>query len=127
MSGNLIYIIGFIVVAIVCIGATYCMKKFNITPKDTEGAKLLMNASVYFNKQLDYKNKDKVDIVLKYSSLALEIVNKYYDAKNEEEKRALLKSETIKLCKVNNVEFDEETLKIVDDVSLYLCGQLDKK
>lgn len=114
MSGNLLYL--FITIGVILLGilGAYAMRKFNIKSSDLDNSDFVLEFTQFMNSQFEYENKDKVDLVIKYTRLGLKIVNEYYKADDMETKKSLVKSETIKLCKNNGVEFNQETVEMID-------------
>lgn len=118
---NLWYILIIIAIAAICYGIVYLYRKFKITPDEKALIKLIAQTTKYANKQFEYKNKERVSLVIDYTCQALFLIDNFEELKTQQEKKELIKAKALEICKKNNVEPDTETIEIVGDVCDYLA------
>jgi hypothetical protein len=117
------YAIILALVAIIVIGGTFLVNKFNLKDSTLNFVQLLLDGVDYISSRIDYKYSGNISEVISYVDEAIELVEESVSVTDINEKKQLIEDKTAEICKEEGIEIDEDLLKIIDEAIQFFVDE----
>lgn len=107
----------FVGVLALIVGVLFLARKLNITSKEADFAKLLLEVADYINSAVpEWAYSDRLSTVIEYGIMALNIAKEQENITTTAELKDFAMKQAELICALNNIEVDDDFVRLLNSI-----------